>query len=54
MRGQLSLWTVLFAFAMARLPRIRHAVVRNFITCGGGNDKGKRPRIMFARGRSVR
>jgi hypothetical protein len=44
----------MFAFAMARLPRIRHAVVRDFITCGGGNDKGKRPRIMFARGRSVR
>jgi hypothetical protein len=27
-------------------PRIRHAVVRNFITYGGGDDKGIRPQIM--------
>jgi hypothetical protein len=27
-------------------PRIRHAVVRNFITYGGGDDKGVRPQIM--------
>ena len=27
-------------------PRIRHAVVRNFITYGGGDDRGIRPQIM--------
>ncbi len=27
-------------------PRIRHAVVRNFITYGGGDDKAIRPQIM--------
>ncbi len=27
-------------------PRIRHAVVRNFITYGGNDDKGIRPQIM--------
>ena len=27
-------------------PRIRHAVVRNFITYGGADDKGIRPQIM--------
>jgi hypothetical protein len=27
-------------------PRIRHAVVRNFVTYGGGNDRGIRPQIM--------
>lgn len=27
-------------------PRIRHAVVRNFITYGGGDDKAIRPQVM--------